>query len=1083
MAVTARSLVFLSVLSLFSVAGAQNSDSAAFGEYSKEDIVEARYGSDEIAALTTKAREIPIILNQTIIGQELAVQVLSDKIAQYIEGFPNRTREPISLNLVGLPGIGKSAMIDALKTMGFNVVQVDVQNFMSANSGDFFNAISSRVRASVVAKKPIILAIEEIDKAPELDSGKPEVSSKIIGMINQILTEGKLRNDHGEMDMSNIMVVTTMNISPAEIEAFSGDILKTQKSFYEFTPDDFQQFDNWVRTQPSARYKILSKLFRSNTVSRLAPQTLILRPFTQQTYEHLTALYAQKAIDQNLKEKGLEKMIRFQVDESMIKFLIGETVYAPSGARETVSRVNSLIEQLVSYSAKIDGGHIENLMIPRTVVVHFNQDKKEADLRVTPFLYAAGKAIAQTSFVSPVAFNEATRLFNLPSDLVNKKPQFPPKVDPGITREHILAARFPEEKVKIPAIGPKINSVLIGQSEAVTMVEDDFARYIGRSGPAPKEPSSRALIGFPGIGKSELFNLTGAALDLPVARLNMQQFTSDDPLTISLFLGMLQTEVATARLKAKAHNGKYILLIEELDKIFEINPQDGKIISRPIMGIIKDLMNDGRAKMRSEQYGDLEVDVRDAFIGLTMNFSIDRFGFEADPRLTTIGDVLRVWKELKSTPADLKKMLGSMFLPETVSRIMSRMYIMKPLEKADYAQLVSKQIDKAAAIRLINKDGKNYHQISLSVSERYKNYLLSETVIPSEGARNTVVSSQNLLGMDLEYALSKLSVSAAYADKPFTLHLDYDPSKQTVISSAILSGATNSHPVAERQVVLQFPPLHMEGKIPENRMLTSAHEFAHAYIASILGLRIEHVVVVSPQAGIGGYVKYQANGQSAYVLMARLYSAVASRAFERIVMSENPHANSSVLDITAGASMDIKQATMTLFNMLHELGMDPNGHTIDTNGVISGSQYANFSALPRAEMDRLGRILRAMENKVVEDILSTHSKAWLVEKITKLAQAGAMDEKEFYELVGMTLPEKNEGFSIPNAKMQSFFKDSIKDASTSVLNTPQGPAQRSIVQNAQNYKDAFMKILNPTAAAKHSAGGEMRMCSQVLLSR
>jgi hypothetical protein len=611
------------------------------------------------------------------------------------------------------------------------------------------------------------------------------------------------------------------------------------------------------------------------------------------------------------------------------------------------------------------------------------------------------------------------------------------------------------------------------------MMEDDFARYMGRSGPAPKEPSSRAFMGFPGIGKSELFNLTGAALGIPTARLNMQQFTSDDPVTVSAFLGMLQNEVNIARAKAKKTNGKYILLIEELDKIFEINPQDGKIVSRPIMGIIKDLMNDGRAKMRSERYGDLEVDVRDAFIGLTMNFSIDRFGFEADPRLTTIGDVLRAWKELKSTPADLKKMLGSMFLPETVSRIMSRMYIMKPLEKADYAELVSKQIDKAAAIRLINKDGKNYHQITLSVSERYKNYLLSETVIPSEGARNTVVSSQNLIGMDMEYALSKLSVSAAYADKPFTLHLDYDPSKQVVVSSATLSGVTDSHPIAERQVVLQFPPLHMDGKIPESRMRTSAHEFAHAYIAAILGLRIEHVVVVSPKAGIGGYVKYQANGQSAYVMMATLYSAVASRAFERIVMSDSPHSNASVLDITGGASMDIKQATMTLYNMLHELGMDPNGQTIDNNGVL-GMPYANFSALPKAEMDRLGRILRAMENKVVDDMLATHPKAWLVEKITKLARAGAVDEKEFYDLVGMTLPEKKEGFSIPNAKMQSFFKDSIQEASTSVLSAPQGPAQRSIVQNAQIYKDAFMKILSPTGA--QGAGGIV-MCSQVLLSR
>src|SRR5690606_6760519 len=116
--------------------------------------------------------------------------------------------------------------------------------------------------------------------------------------------------------------------------------------------------------------------------------------------------------------------------------------------------------------------------------------------------------------------------------------------------------------------------------------------------------------GFPGIGKSELANLTGQYSGLPIARINMQAYSGTDAETLKGFLKNLKEVVDEA--KAKSPNGKFILLIEELDKVFEIDPIKGTFVDRPVMNYIKDLLNDGYVKgeanvkdVISQMFGDL----------------------------------------------------------------------------------------------------------------------------------------------------------------------------------------------------------------------------------------------------------------------------------------------------------------------------------------------------------------------------------------------------------------------------------------------------------------------------------------------
>jgi hypothetical protein len=257
------------------------------------------------------------------------------------------------------------------------------------------------------------------------------------------------------------------------------------------------------------------------------------------------------------------------------------------------------------------------------------------------------------------------------------------------------------------------------------------------------------------------------------------------------------------------------------------------------------------------------------------------------------------------------------------------------------------------------------------------------------------------------------------------------------------------HPVA-----LNFPPLKLRGKIPQERMITSAHEFGHAYVAVRLGLRIEYITVVPPKNGVGGYVKYQNGDGSAEQMLARIYSAVASRALERIALSSDPRASESSMAITSGASSDIKSATKALYNMLYELGFDPNGGTVDHLGV-QGAPYANFASIPEPLVEKLGLVLRDMEDYVVEDLMSAHPKEWYAQKIAELASEGGMNEEEFLKLVEFS-PDQAE-LMAPNKNLAQMFGKFMK--LTPTVKTAKLADDSTVTGNKKDHLNYFFESL------------------------
>ncbi len=1039
--------------------------------YIKKQIADIRFGTAKKEAFQKQVHAVAKTLNGQILGQEKTVAVLQDRLLQYIESFPNRTGEPVALNLIGLPGVGKTGMLKSLESIGLPLVIFNAQDYAS-NEGnrsfanDLFLSLINHgalrvVNGNWVVNEPLVVVIDELDKVPEIDTSKNEKTQTLIGTINSILSEGAFSASGINVNVSNLMLITTMNFSPNDIELFTSKVLGENKNFYDLSIDDFLKFDQWIRTQPSARYRVLSKMFRSNTVSRLAPNTVIVQPLSRAVYERII-----KLVVDSTAQSAEKKSVRVNFDSSFVDFLNTHAIYAPSGARETIFRVRALAEQLINFGTKAKDPH-GDATVDRPRDLNISIVNNVAHIQVTPLVNRDGLLKKRDSFTIEAAYDPGAKLFLAPKNLAMQKPRYPNKTrQPRVTKKDVLAARYPPTANISSDIYDKINSVLLGQKDAVGLVLDDMKKYLSRPGPATLEPSARILSGFPGIGKTELVKNVAEQLQLPVVKVNLQQFASDSPDTVKDFVAYLNENITAARMQSvkSGHAGKYILLLEELDKVFEVDPQTGKFVNRPIMGVIKDLLGDGQITTSSRIGAGARIDIRDAFIMVTMNFSVDRFGFKADPRLTSIRDVMRAWRKLSFSPMALKELLGTMFLPETVSRMMSRFTVMKPLDQNDFRELIRRQVERVVRSRLLDSNGRNVAKIDVELAPNYEKYLEQETVIPSEGGRYTVVSVQNKIASDLEAALQNLPRRKEIEAEPLKIILDYDFATSEVAVKMVPLEKGGEKPVEDvlrRRVALQFPSSELKGKIPAQRLWIAAHEFGHAYMGLRLGLAIENVVVVPPTPGVGGYVKFAAGsgaeGNSARNMIFSVYSALASRAFERIVMSTNPSNDTSVLDVTSGPSSDIRQATYQLYTAIYELGFDPQGGTIDTNFNLGVGRYASIDNMPGKLVENLGQLMRAMENYMVSDFLNLHPKEWYVEKILALARKGEMNGEEFTRLVGFEPINGNTGHLTDH--IRRFFGESAVESADS-------PTQQRVLEAQNAYISEFIKLLREKLHSK-----------------
>lgn len=1030
--------------------------------YQRYDIAHARYKSGGIKAYLQDSYSIKERLDEEIVGQGEVTQALQAALIRYFEGYGTRTAEPVYLNLIGLTGLGKTSLFRVLEDMGFPVKFIQLQ----AYSGQEWNDLPYHISRAVKyyhQNQPLILVLDELDKVAEISGGDSkssteETTQKVVGTINDIISEGKLREL--DLDLSNVFVVTTMNFSREEVsryiqETFRGK--KNQKDFFDFTIADLQKFHRWLSRHPSAKYKVISNIFRPNTTGRVAPNTVMVKPFDDHAYDALIALQVYKTVERETTGANAAKRIEVDSTPAFRTFLKKWAIFPPTGARETVMKGDALIADAILYGTKYTSGELSlSRDRPRKLLLDYDSHLKKVVVRITPQFQVNGKLKNGKTVALELDFDPSSKTFVLPEGVKSVEPvsyKHPPKRASRVTLADVRAARYPKIAQKAEGLSAKLNETLYGMEDLTSLIEEMAKRFLSRQSISSKEPEAKILASFPGVGKTDLLRMTAEYLGIPFVQVDLKEYTSADSSVIANFIYQLNQKIKEA---TNGNPGQpYVLGLEELDKLYEINPKTGGFVDRTLMSLINRILSEGKI---SGEYGSSldsnrfngTIDFHNAFILVTMNFMGDIIGFSADPRLTTVEDVVKASKELASTPAVRREVLKRIYLPETISRLFPYLHIVRSPDRKTYSKIIREKASvQAVKERLLSTNGELKTQVEIDATDRYYDvYLFNESVIPSEGARYSMVSAARMVKEHIEKSLAALKGDRLLHDRPVRLRFDFDPeTSEWIVFAAPIK---NDSPVEFRELhrerlQLVFPPIWIKRNASSKRLLVAVHEFGHAFSAIHMGLRIEYMTCVPPDDVVGGYVKYASEQMvtMASKLISRLYSGLASRAFERIFLSQDGAQPESVLKISTGSSGDIASVTQELWYVLYELGLDPDGGTLDRKARSAYdplARSADFEQLPTEKVEAFGKILRGMESELVRRFLVLRPIEWYREKISEFALKGGMNEKQFYALIGYRHPgDEDNAFLGERSQLEEHFKKIAKPLHPGVIQAFEAP--------------------------------------------
>ncbi len=1062
------------------------------GTFSIRKSLETRFGNDEERALLARIETFKRQAEESLIGQSRVIEPLCEKLSAYLRHFRQHRGKPYAAHLQGMSGSGKNELIDLLESLGVNIIHVDAQHAAFLPM-DLLQRLDDNVW-------PTILFVNEFDKPVGASTnleGAIEADSSLTPQVAELLNNGDLIDDDGSFmgNGSHLFVITATNLDSRILIDYHTAQGLSPKNRYEMTIDDWAKFDYWLTEGPTRRYEVLSRQFKDHIVGRMAPDLLFMKPLSADEYRRLILLEIEKAVASHREQ---EAFFNVEVEDSMVDFFMTYALVPGSGARETVARIKDLMGSLMLRGLQVvpkDLASVQTAAMmgrPRHLTFSYKAGEAPAiEVRVQTFK-AAGKGFSPAdSFAVALEYDPRSRVLRVPkenmSDVDVALKQSPPRVRTRPLKREIQAVRFSALGERVNGLSEALQNEFQGLGSLAERVAGEFLKYMSASAPADREPSALALMSFTGVGKTSIFKFCATYLKIPIVQLNLKDYADDDSETAARFTKNLLSQIQEA--KEQGPEGKFLVILDELDKLSELD-EDGHAVNRPIMGAINTLLSEGVLSSASTSRGDdqhARVDLRSAFIALTLNLGNVDFGFSADPRLTSIEDLQRALELISKNLSDRRDILARNFRDETVRRVLPLIEVVPVPSQKEFMMIVSRTATAEAASLMVSRSGdfkgQDISGVRIDFSEAYKNFLYSESIVPSEGPGGAITTAKRWVGRHVVLALSRLPREEPYMSKPVRLNFDYIPQGQEFVihvTSEVPDTPAKAREIYRGRQEVNFPSLRAFGDVSEDRALTGLHEFGHAFASVRLGYRFKDMLSTSISNGAGGFVSFRGDTKKDEPLttvrseIARIYMLLASRVLERIFLSPAPKSKSAKHYITQGSSRDVQMATETLYELIDELGFDPYG------GVGSRAALKPLIAGVSDEtFQKMKLILQDLEDFMVRDFLAAHPRSWYQKLITRSTKEGHTTEEAFYQLIGYRFPGDNiYPLGDLNDLRTSFQLALVNDVPQSVKEArrfKQGKTATTPKQNLDRYVAFFDKTLK-----KQLHGGASKVCGAMV---
>ena len=334
-------------------------------------MINEEVGAEEIADVVSRWTGIPVNrmlqsereklihleaeLHNRVVGQDVAIEAISDAIRRSRAGLQDENRPVGSFIFLGTTGVGKTELAKALAEFLFNndqaMVRIDMSEYQERHSVSrligappgYVGYDESGQLTEAVRRKPYsVVLLDEIEKA------HPDV----FNILLQVLDDGRLTDNKGRVvDFKNTIIIMTSNIGSHII----------QERFANLTDDNTDQVVDDTRKEVVS---LLKQTIRPEFLNRI-DEVIMFTPLSKkEIYDIVNLMF-------NQVQKMLGKSnITIEISEPAIRKL-ADIGYDPQFGARPLKRVIQK-EVLNALSKKILAGEITS---EQQILVDVNGDQ------------------------------------------------------------------------------------------------------------------------------------------------------------------------------------------------------------------------------------------------------------------------------------------------------------------------------------------------------------------------------------------------------------------------------------------------------------------------------------------------------------------------------------------------------------------------------------------------------------------------------------------------------------------------------------------------------------------------------------
>jgi ATP-dependent Clp protease ATP-binding subunit ClpB len=306
--------------------------------------------SEDIAEIVSKWTHIPVSklmeaevqklltmedkLRKRVVGQEMALQAVSDAIRRSRAGLQDPHRPLASFLFLGPTGVGKTELARALAEFLFDdeqaMVRIDMSEYMEKHSVSrligappgYVGYDEGGQLTEAVRRHPYsVVLLDEIEKA----------ASEVFNVLLQLLDDGRLTDGQGRtVDFKNTLINMTSNVGNLWLHEYDGmdedEIQRTVRQRLReegFRPEFVNRIDEVIIFKQISREQM--KHIVDIQINRLRPR-LEERHITLQLGDAAKDLLANEGYDPQFGARPLKRVIQKEVENRIARAILDGTI-------------------------------------------------------------------------------------------------------------------------------------------------------------------------------------------------------------------------------------------------------------------------------------------------------------------------------------------------------------------------------------------------------------------------------------------------------------------------------------------------------------------------------------------------------------------------------------------------------------------------------------------------------------------------------------------------------------------------------------------------------------------------------------